>query len=191
MSMHQASQDTTPLSAHLLRTATLSAALIFLTQLQLLVCTSLICGSQNLLLAFGLIVLSSWLYGWNSLAYLSPALVVIWLLNSQTGSLDENTATHALLACITGPFAFTTMRWAGINTDVDFSGQRRVWRIIVLAGIKTSAFALLLRGAMSKLGETLSVDLSVAYPTMVTDMAGLIAFMLGVLLLLRLSQPER
>jgi hypothetical protein len=80
------------------------------------------------------------------------------------------------------------MRWAGINTEVDLTGGRRVWKIILLAGIKASAFALILRSLLGDLDPTFTISFSIAYPTVLSDLAGLAIFMLILIGFFRLMQ---
>jgi len=80
------------------------------------------------------------------------------------------------------------MRWAGIDTEVDLTGGRRVWKIILLAGVKASAFALILRSLLDDLFPTHTLSFSIAYPTVLSDIAGLAVFMLILIGIFRLMQ---
>ena len=180
-------QDTA--KSHAMRMATLSGVMVLLLQLHGMACSALDCNREYVILGFGLIVLSAWLYGWKSLAYLLPGIALQAVMEGYSGSELLNSADgHALLATICAPFAFTTMRWAGINTEVDLTGGRRVWKIILLAGIKASAFALILRSLLTDLFAIESLSFSIAYPTVLSDLAGLTIFMLILIGIFRLMQ---
>lgn|GEM_PF-2863097 len=174
---------------HAIRAATLSGILIVLLQSHEAICSALDCNRDYVILGFGLIVLAAWLYGWKSIPYLLPGILLQAVMegygpSEMLGSADG----HALLVTICAPFAFTTMRWAGINTEVDLTGGRRVWKIILLAGIKASAFALILRSLLGDLDPTFTISFSIAYPTVLSDLAGLAIFMLILIGFFRLMQ---
>lgn len=180
-----------PVRAHLLRAATLSGVLVVLLQMHGLVCSVLACNREYVLLGFGLIVLAAWLYGWKSVLYLLPGITLQAVMQGYGyAELLASADGHALMATICAPFAFNTMRWAGINTEVDLSGGRRVWKIILLAGIKASAFALILRSLLTDLHPTQTLSFDIAYPTVLSNLAGLAIFMLILIGIFRATQPH-
>lgn len=181
-----------PLRAHVMRAATLSGVLVILLQMHGMVCSALDCERQYVILGFGLIVLAAWLYGWRSIVYLLPGIILQAVMQGYGYSeLLASADGHALMATICAPFAFTTMRWAGINTEVDLTGGRRVWKIILLAGIKASAFALILRSLLTDLHPTQTLSFEIAYPTVLSNLAGLAIFMLILIGIFRATQPHR
>ena len=180
-----------PARAHILRAATLSGILIVLLQSHEAICSAFDCNRDYVILGFGLIVLSAWLYGWKSLAYFLPGILLQAVMEGYSPSEMMSSADgHVLLVTICAPFAFTTMRWAGIDTEIDLSGCRRVWRLILLAGIMASAFALVLRSLLWDLFPTYAISFSIAYPTVLSDIAGLALFMLILIGIFKLIQQS-
>ena len=181
----------TPDSAktHAIRAATLSGILIVLLQSHAAICGAFDCNRDYVILSFGLIVLAAWLYGWRSIPYLLPGIALQAILEGYAPAEILSSADgHALMVTLCAPFAFTTMRWAGIDTEVDLTGGRRVWKIILLAGVKASAFALILRSLLDDLFPTHTLSFSIAYPTVLSDIAGLAVFMLILIGIFRLMQ---
>ncbi|MFD0860134.1 hypothetical protein [Roseovarius aquimarinus] len=131
-----------------------------------------------LIVAFALLVMCAWLYGWKLPLYAGPgaALHLMGYLGSGAGTCNLTLATVA--AIIAAPFAFTTMRWAGINLEVDPASSIRIWRVILLAGVKTSIFAFIMAGAVVRYASalTFSYEYSLSF-VLGSQLFGLFAFM--------------
>lgn len=184
--------DGAGLRDHIVRAATLSSLLIVLMQMTSAICSLTDCNGSQMFLSFGMIVVAAWLYGFRIPLYLLPAFIFEFAFQGLSAPHALDTAlAHVAIASVTAPFAFRTMTWAGIDISVDLSGTVRVWRIIVLAGIKASVFALILQGGLHDLGGSFPLQLHTAYPKVLGDMAGLVIFMIGLMFVFRLADRRR
>ena len=180
------------------RTATLSSlAFLLMAASTVLHLNGESFGSPVIFCAFGLIVVAAWLYGAASILYIAPGLLLFDLIMVEPGDFwISGLTSSALFALVCAPFSFATMRWAGISTSAELSSNAKLWRIIILGGIKTSVFGLVLRSLVTSVtaaDSAFQTDFLTAIPvslTFLSEMIGLVAFMLMVTLILKLTRPH-
>lgn len=180
--------------SHILRAVALSALLCVLLFTDGLMQASA-GAAVNLFLSFGFIVVAAWLYRWPTVFYAAPGIVLYTALADSSALLQPDAlALGAITAAIFAPFSFGMMRWAGISVEPDFTNQTRVWKVMLLGGVKTSVFAFIARAVVQTFtGIVPLVEKQVGilnnFPmTFTTEMLGLMTFMFGTLLVLKFTR---
>lgn len=157
--------------------------------------SQVITSSASLFFSFGLIVVVAWLYRWWSTFYLLPGALLYEVYPvCMLGNLPVSQGLSALPALLVAPIGFAMIRWVGIETEIGKNHSVKIWRLILLGGVKTSIFAFLAKSAIEKLEswvpilDVASQELNAFPLVFMTEMAGLVTFMFVVMLVLKLTR---
>jgi len=138
-------------------------------------------GAQPQTIAHACAVLGGWLLSWRFLWMALPSVVILGAGVAMVDpELTVEIALPFLLLSILSPFAFQTMRWAGLYEGLGSNVTAKSWRSVILGSFKTAMFVhLALSVFLLEMGSA-AVLASIAI-----DIAALVIVMTGVMLLFR------
>lgn len=138
-------------------------------------------------------VLGAWLYGWTSVLYILPGVILRVLLWPPLGSGLESVVLHGI-AMLTAPLSFQLLCWwQGLSGP---RGRRQMtWRSIMLAGLMSAglnaATVFLVVGYAQPLSDRFSAMAIVAMGNMLGVLLSLFILLLGFRLFERLYASRR
>lgn len=130
-------------------------------------------------LLFGGVVVLSWLYGGYNILYAGPGALLFLYCAQVTEIAPCNLAIPVLLTILTAPASFMMMRWAGFKIDMEMESTAKIWRVILLAGIKAAFMSFLLLHVIESIFSDFEIDyLYTTVFALTSQIFGLFVFML-------------